>query len=211
MKGVVMDMIRILLVEDQLVLCDSLAKLLNGQEDMQVVAQTGSASEALDLCLQKKPDLVLMDVVTKSQESGISVAAKLRSFYPDLKIIIMTGMPEITFVDKAKKAGVNGFIYKNVKCETLVSAIRSTLEGYRIFPSDPLPGKSTELSFTEEEIAVLKLVCSAQSRKEIAANLYKSESAVKGIITGILDKTGYDSIMKYAIYAISNGYIAPNM
>jgi len=204
-------MIKILLIEDQLVLRDSLSRLLSSQNDMQVVAESGKAAEAYELCQTYKPNLVLMDVITESSESGISAASKLRKDFPELKIIIMTGMPEITFIEKAKEAKVDSFIYKNVKSDMLLSSIRSTAEGYGTFPQKSKTNLPDGLSFTDEEIQVLRLVCAAKSRKEIAAELFVSESSIKAIITGILNKTGYDSIMKFAIYAIANGYIAPNL
>jgi DNA-binding NarL/FixJ family response regulator len=203
--------IKILLVEDHVVLRDSLAKVLNGQKDMQVIAETGSACDVLQLCQTYHPDLSLIDVITENNASGISAASELREAFPDIKIIIMTGMPEITFIDSARKAGVDSFVYKNVTSETLIASIRSTMDGYSIYPNNApsvLPGG---LSFTEKELSILKLVCEAKSRSEIAKELAMSEGSVKAVITSILNKTGYDSIMKFAITAVANGYIVPNL
>jgi DNA-binding NarL/FixJ family response regulator len=125
--------------------------------------------------------------------------------------MIMTGMPEITFINSAKKAGANSFIYKNVKSDMLLSTIRATMDGYRIFPNDSDSELLGGLSFTDTEIAILKLVCEAKGRKEIAGELAMSEGSVKAVISGILDKTGYDSILKFAVYAVSKGYIVPNV
>jgi DNA-binding NarL/FixJ family response regulator len=197
-------------VEDQVILRDSLARLLSAQADMQVVAETGNAGEAAALCKQTSPNLALMDVVTEGASTGIAVAGELRKSFPDLKIVIMTGMPEITFIDSAKKAGVDSFVYKNVKSDTLLSAIRATMDGYSIFPANEPTGLPGNLRFNEKEITVLRLVCEAKSRQEIAAELLMSEGSVKAIITSILNKTGYDSIMKFAIYAMAHGYILPN-
>ena len=205
-------MIRILIAEDQVVLRDSLVNLIDAQPDMRVVAQTGKASDAVRLCAEFCPDLVLMDVITDSAQSGISAAAQLRREYPALKIIIMTGMPEITFIDSAKKAGVNSFVYKNVKSDMLLSVIRSTYEGYESFPSHSSTSQLPDgIEFTGDEINIIRAVCSAKSRKEIAKELAMSEGTVKAYITDILNKTGYDSIMKFAIHAVANGYIMPNL
>jgi DNA-binding NarL/FixJ family response regulator len=203
-------MIKILLVEDQTVVRDSLAKLLDGQEDMQVVAQTGSAAEAYELCNRHFPDLALMDVMTEMGASGISAAEELRANFPSLKIIIMTGMPEITFIDSAKKAGVNSFLYKNVNSEEMLSAIRTTMSGYSIFPNAVPATMPGGFSFSDTELSIVRLVCEAKSRIEIAKELAMSESSVKAAISSILNKTGYDSIMKFALYAVANGYIIPN-
>lgn len=203
-------LIKILIVEDQVIMRDSLANLINGQEDMRVVGSIGSAADALESCRVNAPDLILMDVRTDNNENGIAAAAEIRAQYPEIKIIIMTGMPEITYVDSAKKAGVESFLYKNVNSETMLATIRSTIRGYGTFPREVpsvLPGN---LSFTDKEIAILRLVCEAKSRKEIAKELAMSEGTVKAAITDILNKTGYDSIMKFALFAVSKGYIIPN-
>jgi DNA-binding NarL/FixJ family response regulator len=204
-------MIKILLVEDQTVVRDSLAKLLDGEDDMQVVAQTGNAAEAHELCRRHSPHLALMDVMTEMGASGITAAVELRADFPTLKIIIMTGMPEITFIDSAKKAGVNSFLYKNVKSEEMLSAIRSTMNGYSIFPVAAPAAMPVGFSFSDAELSIIRLVCEAKSRTEIAKELAMSESSVKSAITSILNKTGYDSIMKFALYAVANGYIIPNL
>lgn len=204
-------MIKILVVEDQVIMRDSLANLINGQEDMCVVGSVGSAAEALNICKEKAPDLVLMDVCTDNNENGIVAAAEIRKQCPAIKIIIMTGMPEITYIESAKKVGVDSFLYKNVKAENLLSTIRSTMDGYGTFPSaspSPLP---VDVTFTEVEIAIIRLVCEAKSRKEISRELAMSEGSVKAVITDILNKTGFDSILKFAVFAVSKGYINPNV
>lgn len=204
-------MIKILVVEDQVVTRESLVHLINGEEDMHVVGSIGNAANALKLCEDFGPNLVLMDVCTEENESGITAAAEIRQQYPEMKIIIMTGMPEITYVNSSRKAGVDSFLYKNVRAETLLATIRSTMDGYGTFPMETpsrVPGCP---SFSEVEIAILRLVCEAKNRKTIAKELAMSEGSVKATITNILNKTGYDSIMKFAIFAVSKGYINPNI
>ena len=204
-------MIKILIVEDQVIMRDSLANLINGQEDMCVVGNIGCAAEAPRLCKETLPELVLMDVCTDNNENGITAAAEIRAQYPQVKIIIMTGMPEITYLESSKKAGVDSFLYKNVKGETMLATIRSTMDGYGTFPREAPAALPGGLSFTDAEIAILRLVCQAKSRKDIARELAMSEGSVKAAITDILNKTGYDSIMKFAVFAVARGYINPNV
>jgi DNA-binding NarL/FixJ family response regulator len=204
-------MINIAIAEDQVMVRESLAALINSQEDMNVKVDVGEADELIAFAKDNSVDLALMDVITDNSSNGITAAAELKKAFPDIKIIIMTGLPEITFVDAAKKAGADGFIYKNVGSDTLLAAIRSTMKGYNTFPGESFEAKAGDYSFSEREIQVLRLVCEAKSRKEIASDLTLSEGTVKSIITSILDKTGYDSILKFAIFAVSNGYISPNL
>ena len=203
-------MIRILIVEDQTILLDSLKQLISKQGDMRVVGSTGDASKAPDLCRELMPDLILMDVVTENDANGITWAGRIRKELPDIKIVIMTGLPEITFVDEARKAGVHSYINKNVGSEHLFYAIRSTMQGFGIYPG-PNENSPFASQFTEKEIAVIRLVCQGKSRSEMVLDLGISESMLKPIITSILDKSGFDSITKFAIYAVSRGLIVPSL
>ena len=202
-------MIKILIVEDQAMLRDSLEHVINEQADMEVIGITDNASKALDLCRKLKPDLVLMDVVTENDANGIIWTGKIRQELPDIKIVIMTGLPEITFIDEARKAGAHSYINKNAGNEHLFYSIRSTMKGVGVYPgsSDTSPFAA---QFNEKEIAVIRLVCQGKTRSEMIEELGISESMIKPIITSILDKSGFDSIAKFAIYAVGSGLIVPD-
>ncbi|MCL2070176.1 MAG: response regulator transcription factor [Treponema sp.] len=203
-------MIKIIIVEDQTMLRNALEQLINEQDDMEVIATTGDASKALKLCRDLSPDLVLMDVVTENDASGITWAGCIRKELPDIKIVIMTAMPDITFIDEARKAGAHSYIYKNSKNDHLFYVIRSTMQEIGIYPG-PSDNNPFATQFTEKEIAVIRLVCQGKSRNEMVNELGISESMIKPIITSILDKSGFDSIAKFAIYAVSRGLIVPDL
>ena len=203
-------MIKILIVEDQTMLRDALEQLISKQPDMEVVGAIDDAAKAPELCRELMPDLVLMDVVTENNNNGIIWAGHIRKELPEIKIVIMTAVPEITFIDEARKAGAQSYVYKDSKNEHLFYVIRSTMNGHGIYPgpSELLPFAA---QFTEKEIAVIRLVCQGKSRSEMVKELSISESILKPIITSILDKTGFDSISKFAIYAVGRGLIVPDL
>ena len=205
-----MYVIQIVLVEDQAMLRESLAIAIDSQEDMEVVAALSKATDALGAARAFSPSLMLMDVCTEDDASGISAAAQIKAELPDIRIIVMTGIPEITFIEQARAAGADSFVYKNVSTAELLSIIRSTMEGYSTFPAAQL-GDETLEALDEEEIQILRLVCENKSRREIANELFLSEGTVKRRISTILSKTGYDSIMKLAVHAVSDGYIVPKL
>jgi len=202
-------MTKILIVEDQALLRDMLKDVIQAQPDMQVAGTADDASLAPDLCRKLKPDLILMDVITKNNSNGIINAAKIRNEMPEIKIIIMTGLPEITFASEARKAGIHSFINKDRGKEHLLYVIKETLRGNGIYPG-PADNVSFNTQFSEKEIAVIRLVCQGKARNEIADELAMSESVVKRVISGILEKTYFDSIMKFAVYAVSRGLIVPD-
>ena len=199
-------MIKILIVEDQILLRDSLEHVIGGQADMEIVGVTDEASKTPEICRKLKPDIVLMDVMTKNDSSGIEFTAIIRREFPNIKIVIMTALPEITFVDQARKAGAHSFMDKDMGREHLFYVIRSTMKGHGIYPG---PGVHSHFSaqFTDKEIAVIRLVCQGKTRDEMSKELGISESLLGHQITSILDKSGFDSISKFAIYAVGQGLI----
>ncbi len=200
-------MIKILIVEDQTILRDALSLNLNGVEDFKVVGGISDASIALYTCERLKPDLILMDICTENNSSGLEATLKIKEKYPEIKVIIMTAMLEVTFVERAKDALADSFIYKNIDLNSLIVTIKNTMEGYSVFPNKSIPKLPNDAELTKKELEILRLICEAKSRKEISQILYLSEGTIKAYISVILQKTGYDSISKLAIYALSNGYI----
>jgi len=200
-------MIKILIVEDQAMLKDSLEYLLNNQEGMEVIAATDDASKAPELCREKNPDLVLMDVITK-ESNGIVFAAQIRKEMPQVKIVIMTAFPEITFLDEARKIEAHSFIYKSSGNEHLIYVIRSTMRGIGYYPGPTDKPPYADL-LTEREIAIVRLIHKGTQRNEMLKELGISEMTLKKDINSVLDKTGFDSIMDFAVYAAVHNLILP--
>ena len=206
-----MRVIRVVVVEDQTMLRDSLVAAINRELDMEVVASLADAADVLDLDAGREIDVALLDVCTENNSSGIIAARKLREARPQVKTVIMTGMSDVTFVRQAREAGVNSFIYKNVRTDDLLSVIRSTVEGYSTFPSSRKGGAPEVELLDELELKILYLTCQAKSRREIAAELFLSEGTVKRRIAEMLAKTGYDNLLKLAVRAVSSGSIVVNV
>ena len=204
-------MIRILIVEDQVILRESLSAALDARPDMQVVAGIGNADLAVAAVRAHEVDVVLMDVCTEHDANGISATRLIKQEFPHVKVVIMTGMPEITFIDQAKGAGADSFVYKNVGTAELAAIITSTAEGYSTFPHARASMLSGAATLSDVEIAILRCVCEGKSRKEIAHDLYMSEGTVKRHISEILAKTGYDSILRLAVHAVACGLIVPQL
>jgi DNA-binding NarL/FixJ family response regulator len=200
-------MIKIVIVEDEAMLKDSLEYVLNNQEGMKVVGVTDDASQAPQLCREQKPDLVLMDVLTKGT-NGIVFAAQIIKEMPQIKMVIMTAFPEITFIDEARKAGAHSFVYKSSGKEHLFYVIRSTMRGIGYYPGPTDKPPSADL-LTEREIAIVRLIHQGWARSKMIKELEISEMTLKKEISSILNKTGFDSIMEFAVYAAINNLILP--
>ena len=107
---------KIIIIEDQLILNDMLKKTL--ASSFEVVATSDDASTMLNLCDKYSPDLVLTDICTKNNSSGISNGKKVKDKYGNkIKVLAITGIPEVSFLNEAKAANLDGFIYKNIESE----------------------------------------------------------------------------------------------
>lgn len=167
-------MIEVLLVEDQAMLRESLACAINAQEDMHVAASLADATEAPERAARLGCGLVLMDVCTENGSNGIVAARRIKEADPTVRVVIMTGMPEVTFVEQAKAAGVDSFVYKNVGIGELMAVMRSTASGYQTFPQKtPDSIFSGTASLTDVEIQILRLTCEAKTQRDRGRALHE--------------------------------------
>ena len=160
---------KIIVVEDQGILRDSISYQLEKNE-LDVILKLDDAAKAYDACRMHKPDLLLMDVYTLNGNNGIDAAEKIKKDFPEIKIIIMTGMPELSYIKRAKDAGVDSFIYKNTSGADLLSIISSTLNGYHIFPQEQT-GQFGNIKLNKRELEILQLICNGLDQKEISDKL----------------------------------------
>ena len=202
---------KIVIVEDQMILNDMLKNTISNTYN--VVATSDDASELIKLCDLYKPDLILTDICTKNNSSGIINGKKVKDKYGNkIKVLAMTGVPDITFLNETKKANLDGFIYKNISSESLINSIEQILNGYKLFPDNVIYNTVDCLkNLTNKELEILKLLCSGNSREEIADCLNIAIGTLKNHISSILNKTGFDSISKLLVFCIGNGYIVPNL
>lgn len=203
----------IVIVEDHKLLRDMIKDSLENEEVFNVVATLSDAKDAFEVCKEYKPDLVLMDICTENNSNGIAYSKILKETFPEIKIIIMTGIMDINFVNEAKEFNIDSFIYKSVTKETLITAIKNTLDGYSIYPNEKtLPYETAILQdLTSTELLVLTKYCKLLDRKDVANSLGISTSTLKTHISSIYAKTGYDNLTKLAVYCISNGLIVTNL
>lgn len=117
-------MIDILLVDDQRILLEGLKKVFEPVPDIAVCATCALAELAEEACLRYRPDLVLMDICMESRTSGIRICRRLKECFPEIRVVMMTGMSELAFVGWARDAGADSFIYKEAAGEAFLDCIR---------------------------------------------------------------------------------------
>ncbi len=198
---------KILICEDQAILLDGLILALSKEKSFEVVASIKNAKDIYRTLKEVKCDLVLTDIITEEKNNALNYIKEIRDTYPNLKIVAITGFPDISFMEKAKNVGVNSFVYKNISTEELVSVIKNTSTGYSVFPNNEKTKDLIVSTLTETELKIVRLYSSGLEREEIAKELFMSNSSLKSHISQILLKTGFPSLARVAIYAISNGLV----
>ena len=183
-------MIRIVIAEDQGMLLGAMKSLLSLEEDIEVVGLAKNGEEAIELVKSLKPDVCIMDI-EMPVKTGLDAAEALKD--ENCKVIILTTFARPGYFERARKAGVRGYLLKDSPIEELVNSIRIIMEGRRIYASelvDFVYEEDSENPLTERESQVLELVAEGKTTKEIASELFLSAGTVRNYISTILDKLG---------------------
>lgn len=205
-------MVNVLLVEDSKITRDMVEGHIARSQDYLLVATLENAANAEIVCMNGKIDLILMDVCTADDESGIVAAGKIKEHYPGIKIIIMTSMPEYSFIEKAKAANCDSFWYKEHGESELLDVMERTLRGESVYPAETpvVPvGEASSGELTEKELAVLRQLALGYKYEEIAENLNITTNTVKYHIKNLLSKTGYRSTLQLVVDVVSKRLILP--
>ena len=160
-------------------------------------------------CLRFPVDLILMDVVTRGGESGLDAAERIKRTFPQMKIIIVTSMPECSYLSRAREIGVESFWYKEEQRESLLDVM--TRES--VYP-DATPelqlGLASSYQFTSRELEVLREMTGGDTNQEIAERLHMSVATVKTHILNMLEKTGFRNRTELAVRARELGLVILN-
>jgi two-component system response regulator DesR len=181
-------MINIVIAEDQGMLLGALKSLINMEDDMEVVGVGHNGVDALKLVDKYQPDIVIMDI-EMPEKTGLDAAEELKE--KDVKVIILTTFARPGYFERARKAGVRGYLLKDSPIEELVNAIRVIMDGRRIYAPeliDIVYEEEIENPLTDRESEVLGLVAKGKTTKEIASELFLSPGTVRNYISTILDK-----------------------
>jgi two-component system vancomycin resistance associated response regulator VraR len=193
---------RVLIVEDQKMAQENMESIISASENYTLAGIIPNAADAELFCMRENIDLILMDVCTLRDESGIDAAAVIKKNFPKIKIIIVTSMAEHTFIKKAKAARADSFWYKDASGGELISVMDRTMEGEHIFP-DKTPevklGLTTSYELTDSELGVLRALMQSTSDEDAATMLGCTKANIRWHISKILEKTGYRTRMELLI------------
>ena len=192
--------LRLLVVDDHEVVRQGLVSLLERREHFQVVAEAGTAAEAVEMARKFEPDLVVMDV-RLPDGSGIEACREIRSEFPATRVVILTSYPDEEAVLSAIIAGASGYLLKQIRGRDLVASLESVGRGASLL--DPAvtekvldrvrriaTGTYTDemAQLTQQEQKILLLVAEGKTNKEIASEVFLSDKTVKNYVSSILSK-----------------------
>lgn len=214
-------MIRVYLVDDQTLVRQGVSSLLALSNNIQVVGEASSGAQALTDIGNQQPDVVLMDIRMPGM-SGIDTLQQLRAAGQTVPVMMLTTFDDHRSVLDALQQGAAGYVLKDVALETLVQAIETVAMGGRwIQPAvtermlqglqqgtllEPIGLEKTE-ALSDKELAVLRLMASGLSNREIAEALFKSEGTVKNQVSTIMAKLGVRDRTRAVLKALEAGLI----
>ena len=200
----------VLIVDDQKMVRQMFETAVKSSPDYEIAGMAHTADEAVQICCEQEIDLVLMDVVLGVGRDGLDAAKQIKQERPEVKILLVTSMPEVTYIDRAKEIGVESFWHKEVQEKPLLDVMDRTMNGESIYPSQ-MPevwfGKVISTNLTERELDVLRGLVGGFTNNEIGEKLGISERAVKKHISVMLEKTGFRSRLQLAVMARGGGLV----
>jgi two-component system response regulator DegU len=236
-KGNTKRNIRLLLADDHQLFREGIKRILNMENDLEVVGECGDGIQVIEMCNTLNPDIVLMDINMPVQ-NGVAATEKLKEIFPEIKVVILSIHDDESYVFETLRKGASGYLLKDMEAESLINAIRSVVAGYAyIHPK--VTGKlinqlrrmtyldeagiaggnastkeagvkyvHTENSpLTRREAEVLRLMAEGKSNKSIGEYLFISEKTVKNHVSSILQKMEVDDRTQAVIISIKNGWV----
>lgn len=207
------EMIRVMLVDDHAVVRSGLATFLMVCEDMELVGEASSGQQALRMCEQVKPNVVLMDLVMPGMD-GATATQKMRENCPEIQVIALTSFKEQDLVQGALQAGAIGYLLKDISAEELANAIRAAYAGKPALAPEAAQvliqaamtpaAEKVGHDLTAREREVLALMTEGLNNKQIAERLVVSPSTAKSHVSSILSKLGVTSRTEAVALALQN-------
>ncbi len=216
--------VTLLIADDHKILTDALAMVVDRDEDLKMIAPpVHAAEEAVELCREHNPDVVLMDIVFKGGMDGIEATRKIKEISPATKVLIMTAHDDERLLVEAVEAGASGFLGKDEAAEEVLGAAKAAAEGEVLIDPTALTRLLHQVSvereaardaqallaeLTDREREVIQLLAQGLRNDDIAARLFISPQTVQTHVRNLLAKLGVHSKLEAVAFAVKHGAIS---
>jgi len=200
---------RILFADDHQIVREGLARLIDREKDLKIVAEAENGLEAVHLARVLKPDLIVLDL-KMPVKNGTTAATEILGSDPTAKIILLTSFTTSAEVKTALDAGVLSAIVKDCSSETLIDALRRTARGEKVVSpeiSDTISERQQAPALSARQLEILRLIAKGFNNKEIAELIGLSRGGVKAHLAIAFDRLGVSSRTEAASLAVSTGII----
>lgn len=205
-------MTEVLIVEDSKIVRNSIEARLKASGRYAVAASIENAANAELVCMSGRVRLVLMDICTADGESGLTAAARIKNSYPDILVVLMTSMPEHSFLERAREAGVDSFWYKEYGSVELLELLDRTVAGESVWPEEqPIitVGLTDSRHITGREMDILRELATGARYEEIAESMNITVNTVKYHVKNLMQKTGFRSTVQLVAEVVEKRLVLP--
>ncbi len=209
-------MITVMIVDDQQLLRNSLKRIIDLDDALEVIALAGDGKEGVEKCMQYKPDIVIMDIEMPVMD-GITALKKIKESVPDTKVIMLTTFDSRDNILNSFLANADGYITKETTPEQLLTTLKCVSYGFTVIHNvvkDMMIDRFEMVSvdeddikdvLNEEELEIVKMIVYGHSNKDIADYFKYSEGTIKNKVSKIYEKVGVADRIQLAVYALKNG------
>lgn len=211
--------IKVMVADDHAFVRESTRRILEQEQDMEVVAEAGDGEEAVKLATNFKPDVAIIDVAMPKLD-GIEATKQIKTLCPAIAVLVLSAYDDDQFVFSLLEAGAAGYLLKSIRSQEIVDAVRAVYAGESVLhPSvarkvlnrfvgiSDKSGKKPLEPLSEREMEVLKLVTKGLSNKDIAEQLYLSIRTVQGHLCNIFNKLQVSSRTEAVVRALKEGWV----
>jgi len=206
------SMIRVFLLDDHNLVRQALKGLLDAQEDIQVVGDAETATDALVRIPLTKPDVALLDV-RLGESSGIEVCREVRSLYPEVACLFLTAFSDDEALVAAMMAGASGYVLKEIKVPELLGAVRDVAAGKNLLDQASIARLREESrhdprleALSPRERKILELMVAGMTNRQIAAEIFLAEKTVKNYVSNLLAKLGLANRTQAVAYVLRSAH-----
>ena len=205
-----MRRLKVVIADDHRLMLEAIRAAIGDDEDIEIVGEADAGRKVLPLIAQTGPDVLLLDLRMPDMD-GFAVLERVRDRYPQVKVVILSGVDDPATVEGALKRGATAYLLKQLDPRDLAGSIRQAVEGTIFRPLDLLTSakeaSAAKVGLSKREVSILEALQSGGSNREIAKQLYLAEQTVKFHLTNIYRKLGVSNRTEAARLAYQNGLV----